>query len=260
MSKLSSLYAAITICMFAAVCNPAVLTAQNTVRLYGGIGYWGLYSEYSGPAAGGGVNFGQRYRATAVYGFSYQRDLVRRLSLELDVQNSYRNTFPDIADAPAVTTTDSPGGYDGLADMPSVRDYIDRWIAAGNDPNNLTWLRHNSLAVSVRPVFHMIDTGHHRFSAYAGIGWYFADGLCFETAALFPEIEPENYTASTWQYHVSGLTGNAGLRYEYTFLEHYMVGLDAGVTFNDSGAPWQDDRTMLTATDARALLYIGFRF
>ena len=59
MSKLSSLYAAITICLFAAVCNPAVLTAQNTVRLYGGIGYWGLYSEYSGPAAGGGVNFGQ---------------------------------------------------------------------------------------------------------------------------------------------------------------------------------------------------------
>ena len=98
------------------------------------------------------------------------------------------------------------------------------------------------------------------FSAYAGIGWYFADGLCFETAALFPEIEPENYTATTWQYHVSGLTGNAGLRYEYTFLEHYMVGLDAGVTFNDSGAPWQDDRTMLTATDARALVYVGFRF
>ena len=183
--------------------------AKNALRLYGGIGYWGLYSEYSGPAAGGGVSFGQKYRATAVYGFSYQRDLVRRLSLELDVQNSYRNTFPDIADAPAVTTTDNPGGYEGLADMPSVRDYIDRWIAAGNDPNNLTWLRHNSLAISVRPVFHIIDTGHHRFSAYAGIGWYFADGLCFETAALFPEIEPENYTASTWQYHVSGLSTTA---------------------------------------------------
>ena len=103
--------------------------SKNSVRLYGGIGYWGLYSEYSGPAAGGGVNFGQKYRATAVYGFSYQRDLVRRLSLELDVQNSYRNTFPDIADAPAVTTTDNPGGYEGLADMPSVRDYIDRWIS-----------------------------------------------------------------------------------------------------------------------------------
>lgn len=57
-----------------------------------------------------------------------------------------------------------------------------------------------------------------------------------------------------------GLAGNAGLRYEYTFLEHYMVGVDAGVTFNDNGASWQDDRTMLTSMDARALLYIGFRF
>lgn len=72
---------------------------SNLIRFYGGIGLWGIYSYGTNQSGtdNGAVGYIRHY-PTAVYGFSYQRDLVRRFSLELDIQSSYRNGFPDFAD------------------------------------------------------------------------------------------------------------------------------------------------------------------
>ena len=232
------------------------MATRNSVRLYGGVGYWGLHSEYvEKSAAGDGdyYNYRNKYYVTAIYGFNYQRDLIRRFSVELDVQGSYRNTFPDVA---TPKFTGEYLKYPELGDRPEVREYIDDWILKGNDPNNLIWLRHNSLAITFRPVFHMIDNEHHRFSAYLGVGWYFVDGLCFKAMAPFPQ---ETYTTATWQYHVSGVVGNLGLRYEYTFLEHFMAGVEVNVNVNDDRAFWQNSITQSGPVDVRGLIFIGFR-
>ena len=57
-----------------------------------------------------------------------------------------------------------------------------------------------------------------------------------------------------------GLAGAAGVRYEYSFAEHYMVGIDLGAAFNDSEADWHKESSRLNWCDYRALLYLGFRF
>lgn len=229
------------------------MATRNSVRLYGGVGYWGLHSEYvEKSAAGDGdyYNYRNKYYVTAIYGFNYQRDLIRRFSVELDVQGSYRNTFPSAANTHIYDDPLQP--YTKLDDMPEVREYISQWLGDGNDPRNFIWLRHNSMAITFRPVFHMIDNVHHRFSAYAGIGWYFVDDLRYTLDAI--------YGSSLKQNHVSGLAGNVGLRYEYTFLEKFMVGLDLCVAFDDDGAPWSGKfSTGFNSTQGRALVFIGFR-
>lgn len=236
------------------------MATRNSVRLYGGVGYWGPYSDkiktmyIPYPSGPGGYHYSEgsiKYYATAIYGFNYQRDLIRRFSVELDVQGSYRNTFPSAANTHIY---DYPlQSYTKLDDMPEVREYISKWLGDGNDPRNFIWFRHSSMAITIRPVLHMIDNVHHRFSAYAGIGWYFVDGLRYTLDAT--------YGSSLKQNHVSGLAGNVGLRYEYTFLEKFMVGLDLCVAFNDDGAPWKKDKldTGFGSTDGRALIFIGFR-
>lgn len=234
---------------------------SNLIRFYGGIGLWGIYSYGTNQSGtdNGAVGYIRHY-PTAVYGFSYQRDLVRRFSLELDIQSSYRNGFPDFADA--YVYSDAVGNsITGIGDIPEVKDYLQEQAAQGSNLNNLAWIRHNSLAITVKPVFHMIDNEHHRFSVYAGIGYYFADGLCFRAEQMFPTVTPMDFTTFTSQYHINGLAGNAGLRYEYTFLTHYVIGIDAGATFNDNAAGWQrEDASMLSSCDFRTVLYIGFRF
>ncbi len=230
------------------------MSTRNSVRLYGGVGYWGPYSykvetvyiPYVGMP--GGYYYTEawpKYYATAIYGFNYQRDLIRRFSVELDVQGAYRNTFPREANA---YNSDNPlQPYTKLDDMPQVQEYISQWLGDGNDPRNFIWLRYNSMAITIRPVLHMIDNVHHRFSAYAGIGWYFVDDLRYTLDAI--------YGSSLKQNHVSGLAGNVGLRYEYTFLEKFMVGVDFCVAFNDDGAPWTDKLdTEFSTTDGRAMI------
>lgn len=230
------------------------MATRNSVRLYGGVGYWGLHSQQvEKSTAGNYYDYRNKYYAKAIYGFNYQRDLIRRFSLELDVQASYRNTFPSVA---TPKFTGEYLRYPELGDRPEVREYINDWISKGNDPNNLIWLRHNSLAISFRPVFHMIDNAHHRFSVYLGVGWYFVDGLCFKAEAPFSQ---ETYTTATWQYHVSGVVGNLGLRYEYTFLERFMAGVEVNVNVNDDRAFWQNSITQSGPVDGRALIFIGFR-
>ena len=236
------------------------MATRNSVRLYGGAGYWGPYSykvetvyiPYPGMFQEGYfyTESSIKYYATAIYGFNYQRDLIRRFSVELDVQGSYRNTFPSAANTHIYDDPLQP--YTKLDDMPEVREYISQWLGDGNDPRNFIWLRHNSMAITFRPVFHMIDNVHHRFSAYAGIGWYFVDDLRYTLDAI--------YGSSLKQNHVSGLAGNVGLRYEYTFLEKFMVGLDLCVAFDDDGAPWSGKfSTGFNSTQGRALFFIGFR-
>lgn len=228
---------------------------RTSVRLYGGIGLNGPRAYRSTPLPGGeGVKAGDRTFPSVVYGFSVQRDLLPRLALELDVQNSYRNTFPDAAN---YVYADS---YSGIPDLPAFQEYMDRLIADGGNPNNVDWVRHNSVAVTLRPVFHIVNTPEHRFSAYAGVGFHVTDGNRFKVDCLFPVPAPEDYTTDYRQYHFIGLAGAAGVRYEYTFAEHYMVGADFGLAFNDGRASWQNVSTMISECDCRALIYIGFRF
>lgn len=220
-----------------------VMDTRTSVRFYGGIGFYGptVYKFESSPEEG--TNMSMPRLNTAIYGFSVQRDLFPRIALELDVQNSYRNTFP---------TTLNYFQDDRIA------EYIDRWIDDGRNPNGIDLARYNSVAVTLRPVFHIINTPVHRFSVYAGAGFYVSDytGLRVDYPVLF---EPD-YTLDYNQYHIFGLAGAAGVRYEFTFAEHYMVGADLGAAFNDNRRTWDEVNTRLNWYDVRALFYVGFRF
>lgn len=228
---------------------------RTSARFYGGIGLSGPYvkSIQTLDPEGESVSFPRL--ATAVYGFSVQRDILPRLALEIDVQNSYRNNFPAAADY-----VYGDFNYSGIQDLPAFRDYMDKWIADGKNPNNIDWVRHNSLAVTLRPIFHIINTPAHRFSAYAGIGFHITDGTGFSVDCSLPAIAPEEYTTEQRQYHMVGLAGAAGVRYEYTFCKNYLIGVDLGAAFNDNEAAWHKESTRLNWYDCRALVYIGFRF
>lgn len=231
---------------------------RTSVRLYGGICWYGPYVPHFETTSNDGVEMTSPRLATAVYGFSVQRDLLPRLALELDVQNSYRNTFPDFANYEGLKTFDYQ--YAGIQDLPGFKDYIDRLIADGGNPNNVDWIRYNSVAVTLRPVFHIVNTPAHRFSAYAGVGFHVTDGFGFNLDCPFYVPAPEEYTPVYRQYHIFGLAGAAGVRYEYTFAEHYMVGADLEMAFNDSHAARHNTDTRIARCDYRALIYVGFRF
>lgn len=233
---------------------------RTSVRLYGGMGANGPYVRSSEVAPEGFVDVSYDRTGFAVYGFSVSRDLLPRLALELDVQNAYRNTFPAMADYGEITGSDYQDF--GIQDIPAVKDYIDGLIAEDGNPST-DWLRYNSLAVTLRPVFHVINTVPHRLSVYAGVGFHVTDEVGFQVSCFLPSspsVNPGEYWTEHRQYHMVGLAGAAGVRYEYSFAEHYMVGIDLGTAFNDSEADWHKESSRLNWCDYRALLYLGFRF
>lgn len=234
-----------------------VMDTHTSVRLYGGVGLWGPETFNIDLASGQGAVGTPSYPAVAVYGFSVQRDLLPRFALELDIQNADRNTFPSFADYGEVANSIE---YHGIEDLPAFKDYMDEWIADGKNPNSVEWIKHNTVTVTMRPVLHIVNTPRNRLSAYAGIGFYSADGVGFKVNCFLPTVTPEDYTTSFRQYHIFGLAGAAGLRYEYTFAEHYMVGADFGAVFNDNLASWHDEISLFNWYDVRALLYVGIRF
>lgn len=234
---------------------------RNSARVYGGVALMGVYHYYYYTLEDGMRTNDIVFPTSAVYGISLQRDLLPRLSLELDLQNCYLNTFPNIADATLSPIINEGffGDYQSLLEMSAVRNYIDGKIAEGENPNNIVWQRRSSTSLTLKPVFHMVNKPNQRFSLYAGIGCYISDQLEFKVDCLYPELWPEDYTAYTYQSHIFGLAGNVGVRYERTFAEHYLVGVDLGAAMNDHGARWQNDRTMFGWYDVRALLYVGIR-
>lgn len=163
-----------------------------------------------------------RYNKTPalIYNASYQRDIIRRLSLELHFEQYRTNTFPDFA---------TPEGSYSHSPILEVKKFINEKIKEGY--MDWEWMRTQTTSLVVNVLFHMVENVHHRFSVYAGLGYVNLNGLAYGISSYQTDVTTGaviGYHDDTRQYNANYWLWDCGLRYAYTFADRFSLGLDVG--------------------------------
>ncbi|MEG1909628.1 MAG: hypothetical protein RR190_01515 [Bacteroidales bacterium] len=157
----------------------------------------------------------------SIFNVSYQRDLIKRLSIELQFENYHVNSFPDFA-----THSFAYLGQETEA----VKNYILTELDASS-AMGWAWVRSNTASLGMNVLFHMVERKHHRFSVYAGIGLNNMSGIEYRlTGYLFNRetLKLISYTDDTRQYNANYWFWDCGLRYSYIFIDKFALGIDFG--------------------------------
>lgn len=157
----------------------------------------------------------------SVFNVSYQRDLIKRLSIELQFENFHTNSFPDFAT--------HEYAYNGEP-TDAVKNYILTELDA-NTALNWAWVRSNTASLGMNMLFHMIEKKHCRFSVYAGIGVVNMSGVEYSLRSWSYNIETLKITSfkdDTRQFNVNYWFSDCGLRCSYIFMDRFALGIDLG--------------------------------
>lgn len=208
---------------------------KNMFRVHGGVGY-GSREYYE--------NMLMMLPVQASVGFSYQRDILRRLSVELEFGGTYMNSFPREMHTvfPLISNQDINKELWALMYKYSLEGKY-----------HVNFYKVLTYELTFRPVFHMISNSKHRFSVYVGIGYVKYD--CTEFRFAWHTIgDPESFGTRTAVAYPDALSCDYGLRYSYTLFDKYCFGIDVGRRRN---VPWI---AVPILSDNRVELSFGIRF